>query len=230
MAKSMIIKDIANGTVDTTTALKRAKILFAALGNTELLNWANYEISGYPTDVKLPDYRIERGELKGSYFKGSMAAHMKWNDVSIPLGKMPKDVIDDFLCVPFYDGVNALKQLVENSENGQLAKPIPADFFPFIAKYNNDPYMNIVSARVIVSTHCVTNMFSVIENRLLDALLLLEKEFGLLDDLDIDTSDKSPEEIQTIAQKIYVIVYNDQSVHIGDGNKIKGSTIATGNK
>jgi len=227
MAKSMIIKDIANGTIDTTTALKRAKILFAALDNAELLNWVNYEISGYPFEAKLPDYRKERGTLKGSYFKGSMASHMKWNDVSIPLGEMPQDVIDDFLSVSFYDGVNALKQLVDNSDNGQLARPIPADLFPYIAKYNNDPYMNIVAARVVVSTHCVINMFSVIENRLLDALLLLEKEFGVLDDLDIDTAAKSPEEIDTIAKKVYVIVYNDKSIHIGDGNKIKNSTITT---
>lgn len=101
MAKSMIIKDIANGTIDTTTALKRAKILFAALDNAELLNWVNYEISGYPVDANLPDYRIERGALKGTYFKGSIASHIKWNDVSIPLGKMPADVIDEFLSVPF---------------------------------------------------------------------------------------------------------------------------------
>ena len=227
MAKSMIIKDIANGTIDTTTALKRAKILFAELDNAELLNWVNYEISGYPVDANLPDYRIERGALKGTYFKGSIASHIKWNNVSIPLGKMPADVIDELLSVPFYDGVSALKQLVENSDNGQLARPIPADLFPFIAKYNNDPYMNIVTARVVVSTHCVTNMFSVIENRLLDALLLLEKEFGILDDLDIDTTVKSPEEIQTIAKQIYVIVYNDQSVHIGDGNRIKDTDIST---
>lgn len=230
MAKSMIIKDIANGTIDTTTALKRAKILFAALDDAELLNWVNYEISGYPSDANLPDYRIERGALKGTYFKGSIASHIKWNDVSVPLGKMPADVIDEFLSIPFYDGVSALKQLVENSDNGQLARPIPADLFPFIAKYNNDPYMNIVTARVVVSTHCVTNMFSVIENRLLDALLLLEKEFGILDDLDIDTTVKSPEEIQTIARQIYVIVYNDQSVHIGDGNRIKDTDISTGGK
>lgn len=230
MAKSMIIKDIANGAIDTTTALKRAKILFAALDGAELLNWVNYEISGYPTDANLPDYRIERGALKGTYFKGSIASHIKWNDVSIPLGKMPSDVIDEFLSVPFYDGVSALKQLVENSDNGQLARTIPADLFPFIAKYNNDPYMNIVTARVVVSTYCVTNMFSVIENRLLDALLLLEKEFGILDDLDIDTTIKSPEEIQSIAKRVYVIVYNDQSVHIGDGNKIKDTDITTGGK
>ena len=230
MAKSMIIKDIANGVIDITTALKRAKILFAALDNAELLDWVNYEIAGYPTDAKLPDYRVERGELRGSYFKGSMASHMKWTDVSIPLGKMPADEIDSFLNVSFYDGVNALKQLIEKADNGHLAKPVPADLFPYIAKCNNDPYMIIIAANVVVSTHCVTNIFSVIENRLLDALLLLEKEFGILDDLDIDTSVKSPEDIQEIAKKVYVIIYNDHSVHIGDGNKIKDTNITTGNE
>ena len=228
MAKSKIIKDIANGEIDTTTALKRAKLLFATLDNAELLDWVNYELSGYPTGAKLPDYRIERGELKGSYFKGSMASHMKWTDVSIPLGKMPADEIDGFLNVSFYDGINALKQLIEKADNGQLGKTIPADLFPYIAKCNQDPYMIIVAARVVVSTHCVINIFSVIENRLLDALLLLEKEFGILDDLDIDTSEKSPEDIQEIANKVYVIVYNDHSVHIGDDNKIKDTNITTG--
>ena len=230
MAKSMIIKDIANGTIDTVTALKRAKILFASLGNTELLDWVNFEIAGYPTDAKLPDYRVERGELKGTYFKGTMASHIKLTDVSIPLGKMPAADVDDFLRVSFYDGVNALKQLIEKSDNNQLAKPIPADFFPYIAKFNNDPFMNIVAARGVVSTHCVTNIFSVIESRLLDALLLLEKEFENLDDLDIDTSVKSPEDIQEIAKKVCVIVYNDHSVHIGDGNKINDTSISTGKK
>ena len=229
MAKSMIIKDIANGAIDTTTALKRAKILFSSLDNVELMDWVNYEIAGYPTDAKLPDYRVERGELKGSYFKGSMASHMKWTDVSIPLGKMPTDEINDLLSVSFYDGVNALKQLIENADNGHLVKPIPADYFPYIAKCNQDPFMNIVAARVVVSTHCVTNIFSVIENRLLDALLLLEKEFGNLDDLDIDTSVKSPEDIQEISKKVYVMVYNDKSIHIGDGNKIKDTSVTTGN-
>lgn len=229
MAKSKIIKDIANSETDTITALKRAKILFASLDNAELVDWVNYEIAGYPTDAKLPDYRIKHGELKGSYFKGSMASHMKWTDVSIPLGKMPTNEKDDLLRVSFYDGVNALKQLVENADNGHLVKSIPADLFPYIAKCNKDPYMNIVAARVVVSTHCVTNIFSVIENRLLDALLLLEKEFGFLDDLDIDVSAKSSEDIEEIAKKVYVIIYNDRSVHIGDGNKIKDTNITNGN-
>lgn len=76
MAKSKIIKELANGTIETTTALKRAKVLFSELKNDKLSNWVDYEISGYPKDYNLPDYRIIKGNLSGSYFKGSMASHM----------------------------------------------------------------------------------------------------------------------------------------------------------
>lgn len=229
MAKSKIIQDLANSKVDTMTALKRAKVLLSELGNNELLNWINYEITGYPSEVNLPDYRIERGNLIGSYFKGSMVSHMKWTNVSLPLGKMPDDLKDGMLSVQFREGVDALKQLSENSADGsnQLGKVIPADFFPAIATYNNDPYMMITSARVVIAPQCINNIFSVIENRLLDVLILLEKEFGNLDELDLDVSSKTPKELEDITNKIIVIVYNDRSVNIGDGNKITKSDIAS---
>lgn len=227
MAKSKIIKDLANSTVDTMTALKRAKVLFAELNNNELLNWVNYELMGYPLGADLPDYRIEYGILRGSYFKGSMAQHMKWTDVSIPLGKMPEDLKKDFLEVQFRESVSALKQLSETNEKGRLEKTIPADLFPAIAKYNNDPYMIIIAARVVVGSQCIPNIFSVIETRLLDALIVMEKEFGNLDDLDIDISQKTAGELQEIIRNLYVIIYNNQSVNIGDNNKIKNSQIAS---
>ena len=68
--------------------------------------------------------------------------------------------------------------------------------------------MIITSARVEVSTHNLSNIISIIENRLLDSLLLLEKEFGNLDNLDIDTSGKSSSEIEEIANKITVLVFH----------------------
>lgn len=51
MAKSKIIKDLANGEVDTITALKRAKVLVSDLENDGILRWLDYEISGYPEGV-----------------------------------------------------------------------------------------------------------------------------------------------------------------------------------
>ena len=184
MARSAIIKDLANSAVDTMTALKRAKVLFAELGNDDLLKWVSYEIAGYPDNVDLPDYREVSGYLIGSYIKGSMAAHMKWTNVSLPLGEMPDDMQKALLSVCFREGVGALKQLADSAkEDGQLGKAIDADFFPVISSYNHDPYMVITSAKVVVGPQLIQDVFSTIESRLLDALIILEKEFGSLDEL-----------------------------------------------
>ena len=53
----------------------------------------------------------------------------------------------------------------------------------------------------------------------------LEKQFGNLDELDIDVDSKSKQEIKEITNHIYVMIYNDQSITIGDKNKIKNSNI-----
>lgn len=229
MAKSKIILDLANSSVDTMTALKRAKVLLLELGNDKLLEWVNCEIAGYPSDAELPEYRVVQGNLMGSYFKGSMANHMKWNNVSLPLGKMPDEIRDRILNVSFHEGVDALKKLLESAddEERQLGATLPAEFFPIIAKCNNDPYMNIISARVVIGSQFVQNIFSVIENKLLDIFMILEKEFGNLDSLDIDISGKSEEELHKISERMVVVIYNDNRVTVGNGNKIKDSNIAS---
>ena len=229
MAKSKIIKELANSSIDTMTALKRAKVLFAELGNQRLVNWINCELTGYPDDAELPDYRKETGNLIGTYVVGTVGTHVKYTNVSIPLGKMPKDMKDDILNVSLRDGIYALKQLLkEHSEkSSELGKIIPADFYPLISKYNSNPYMAIATAKVVVGSQCIDNVFAIVENRLLDALILLEKEFGNLDELDLDTSGKTPKEIEDITNRIMVIVYNDHSVTVGNDNTIKGSNIAS---
>lgn len=129
MAKSKIIKDLANGEVDTITALKRAKVLVSDLENDGILRWLDYEISGYPEGVAIPSYRKTHGILMGSYFRGSMATHMTWNHVSIPLGKMPDDIKELLLSVEFHESVEALRKLAQTSQDsgnqlGKLYQPI----------------------------------------------------------------------------------------------------------
>lgn len=83
MAKSKIIKDVANGNISLKTALKRAKVLLYGLENEAILQWINHEISGYPDDVELPSYRKTKGQLKGSYLRGTMSTYVKYTDVSL---------------------------------------------------------------------------------------------------------------------------------------------------
>ncbi len=61
----------------------------------------------------------------------------------------------------------------------------------------------------------------------MELLCYIEKQFGNLDDLNIDVDGKSEDELKKIIKQVYVIIYNDQSVAIGDKNKIKDSSIAS---
>ena len=70
------------------------------------------------------------------------------------------------------------------------------------------------------------NIIPVVENLLLETFLLLEKEFGALDDLDIDWDSKTEDEQKVIVEKI-IIIFQDNSVSVGNGNKIKNSTVAS---
>ena len=56
-------------------------------------------------------------------------------------------------------------------------------------------------------------------------MLLLEEEFGNLDDLDVDLLSKPEEKIREIEDKIFVIIYEDNSITIGDNNKMKNTSI-----
>lgn len=227
MAKSKIIKDLANGIVDTQTALKRTKVLIQELDNDVILSWVNNEIGGYSND-DVPEYRIIQGQLYGSYFKGSMANNITYNDVPLPLGNISEEHKQLLLTTRLTTAIGALDETINEDKIGnRLVKTIPADCYPLIAISNNDIYMNITSAHVVLNMPQVRNIFSIVESKLLDILWYLEKEFGNLDELDIDTESKTPSELAKINEHIYYIVYNDNSVQIGDHNKIKDTTIAS---
>lgn len=229
MAKSTIIKELANGTVDLKTALKRAKILVYDIGNEEISGWINSELAGYPDDAKLPSYRVTSGQLRGSYFKGSLASNAQWKNVALPLGDMPEDVRKDLLEIRFTDSVSSIQHLLASAEEKDegIGKAVPADCFPAIAHFNHDPFMNITSARVEISSHTLKNVLDEVESRLLDMLLLLEREYGSLDELDIDPSQKTDEERRDFAEKMIVNIYDDHSIHLGDNSSLRNSEVSS---
>lgn len=227
MAKSKIIKDLANGEIDLQTALKRTKVLLQEFDDEKLLEWINYEMEGYPSDVLIPEYRRIPGQPFCSYIKGSMVNFMKYTNVPLSLGNMPEDERETFYYTDIRESIAALTAtLQENKEKGrEIGRTIPAEYYPYIAKCNNDMYMIIQSAEIRLSMPQILNIFPKVENKLLDILRYLEKQFGNLDDLDIDVDSKNKQELKEITNHIYMMIYNDQSIAIGDKNKIKNSNI-----
>ena len=159
-----------------------------------------------------------------------MANHITYNHVPLPLGNLPDEIKEDILTIKIRQGIEALKGVIAESEkndNSGLMKPIPAEYYPYIAQANNDLGMIIATASVELNMPKVLNIFPKVESKLLDILSYLEKQFGNLDDLDIDIESKSEKELNNIINHIHVLIYNDKSVTLGDNNKIKNSNIAS---
>lgn len=149
----------------------------------------------------------------------------------LPLGKMPEELQHSVIWHEIRTAIGALKDtLDEDKDNLGFSVVIPADFYSAIAHYNNDPYMIITSASVKLNMPQIRNIFSQVESKLLDVLMYLEKKFGPLDELDIDVDRKTPEEMDEIINHLSLVIYNDNSVNIGDNNRIKESTIASKNE
>lgn len=226
MARSQIIKDLANGKCDLGTALKRTKVLLKLLGNEEVLQWINCEIEGYKNEDTIPEYRSFMGVFVGTYMIGTMGYHENYRNVSIPMGKMPEKKRELILTAQVNQGISTLEQMLKDP-NGRFSKPIPADIYRAIEKYIDDPFFSIISGNVLVDKMQVMNIIPRVENTLLDMLLLLEKEFGNLDELDIDVDSKDEEQLEDIRNSLCVMVFNDNRVTIGNDNRFKDSTIAS---
>jgi hypothetical protein len=67
---SQIQADILDEKVSLSTILRKAKVLAAELSSDELAAWAARELDGYNERSELPDYRIFRTSVFGTYTNG----------------------------------------------------------------------------------------------------------------------------------------------------------------
>lgn len=225
MAKSEIVKQLARGKVDTEVALKQLKLLLAEFPDEKISSWVNKELTGYKSKDELPPYRKFPGTLRGTILNYTTKA----SNIGIPLSPdAPKDLYEFCNVVEFRESIGALKSLLErDATNGSLGVNVPPDYYPYIMKYSLMTMTAVLGAQVQVSSTAIPHILSEVDNRLLDIFLLLEKEFGNLDNLDIDLSGKTDEQIEDIQRKINVYIYNDNSISIGNENEISDAIIAS---
>lgn len=222
MAKSTIIKDFAGGKVSVEIALKQLKVLLAEFDKPEMLKWVNAELQGYDDTDVLPEYRVIVGNLVGNFLN----YYTKCTHISIPLkSDAPKELVEMCSQVRLYDSLSALRALTETDR--EFGRQINASLLPYVQQFSAISMTALLNATVEFSQTQVKNVFSRVENAVLDVLLLLEKEFGNLDDLDIDLTSKSNDEIQNIASNIMILLYNDNSIAIGDNNRMKDTSISS---
>lgn len=218
MAKSNIIKNFINSNMDINTALQNLMAILYCLEDENLINWANKELSGYDSINELPEYRKLKGRVMASYIVGNM----KYSNAPFIISHLDDDIQENLININLYSSISTLEEM-KNKGESRIGKPIPPEFYIFLQENTN---AHIIEASVNTDLSSINDVISKVRVKILKTLLFLEKEFGNLDELDIDISIKNKEELKNIVQHIHFNLY-DNSIKIGDGNKIKGSNITT---
>lgn len=219
MARSKIITEILNGEMSLSLTLKRLKVLLYNFDNEEIMNWVNNELKGYPDKSNLPFYRIWQGRIYATMIMGNQIR----KNVPIPNDVFPEELKDKLTKVRIYESIESVTSMKED-ESAKIYT-IPPKFNKYIYQIINE-YIEIHSAFLIISPNAETEILSNVSDKTLEILLFLEKEYGNLDEFDIDFSIKSQEETKVIVQNIYNIVF-DSSITMGNENTLKNTEISS---
>ena len=217
MAKSTIIKDLANSNVDLNISLKRARVLLSNFNEEKILNWVKNELEGYTIKDSLPEYRMGKGMIEATFFIGDT----QYTNVRVPVPASFRDKLEKYHIL---QSVSALQEALKNKDC-KISVPIPPEFYSILQEQTNID--SVISAKVAVDKIRVMDIFSKVESRLLDIFLILEKEFGSLDELDIDMTNKNEKQIEQIKEQINIYIFNDNSIKVGNENKIKGNLLSS---
>lgn len=79
-----------------------------------------------------------------------------------------------------------------------------------------------------VPLNFLQKILSQIKTTLMHVFLKLDKEYGCLDNLDVDTAEKGPKEIEEINKIVNNYIFTDNSINVGDKNKFRDSRILVG--
>lgn len=220
MAKSKLIKELANGKVDLVTAFNRLLIIANDIENDELVNWAENELNGYKKAEDLPEYR----KIYAPYLQYTgINGRFQVTNVSLPHNYLSKESLNAIINVNVFESVKELEKY------SQLSESVHRDLTNFAGEVlERTRGVRCISIRQIINTQQYTGVLSNIQTKLIRVLLKIDKEYGDFDDLDISIAARAPSDLQTVNIQINKLIYGDHSVKIGDNNDISKSSITSG--
>lgn len=223
MAKSKIIKELANNQISMEVALQRLMIIASDLGNEELLAWAETELQGYSPNDTLPEYRNVRSI---HFVYSGINGNYKVTNCPFTFTSVLEEELSDIYNVPILDSVSSLQNFIDNPEKQSYRR----DFSMLNGYVLQRTGLQCTSIYQTVPLNFLQKIVSQIKTILMNVFLKLDKEYGCLDDLDVDTTAKTPDEVEAINKVVNNYIFIDNSINVGDKNKLKGSGIFGGGK
>ena len=228
MAKSKIIKDLVTESITVAQALDRLLIIAMELEDKALLKWTRQEKSGY-IDGEVPEYRKVQLTPMGTFQVVGAGQIMTCRNKTLPTMGVPDDFKESMDNHFVKDGVATILNTIESIEKGHSAGiSVPPELFSMFEKNTN---MSILNASLVVNKTDFVRIVNSTKTRMIEILTMLEKNFGCLDELDIDVRDYDTNEISKLREELMKIIDGKPSgtTYIITKSKIKNSNVGEGN-
>ena len=218
--RSKIIKDLIMDNINVLQAMQSLNLMLEDLGDKAIKKWVNNEMNGYQKDDDIPDYRIASTMLIGNVQVG----YTVYNHINIPLSD--SKAIDAFTKLEIRDPISTIIQM-SKAESETETHSLFIETNAVLVNHFQQTNGYVINAHRELSIYAYTNILGVIKDKLLEIFKVLENNYGNLDELYIDFSDSSKKD--EIVKELVAIVYNDNSIKIGNNNQFKDSVVGDDN-
>ncbi|WP_117170582.1 hypothetical protein [Paraliobacillus sediminis] len=219
MARSKLLGDVLDPSVNIENILFRLKVILSDLNNSYIDRWIRGELEGYKEVDELPEYRKTEGVVMGTFFVNNS---VKYTNSNVPLEILiDSQKIKGIKTLHFHDSINSIQEHVNRDDNSTFEKIIPTAFCHHISSYS----LQIGSMKVKASHTVFSGIISSVKSKLVEIIMELEKQFDNIDDLDISPQlDSHKVDTKEVTYNIEKIIFGDP-ISIGDGNRIEKSDI-----
>ncbi|WP_427150798.1 hypothetical protein J1C86_09235 [Streptococcus sanguinis] len=202
MVKSKIIKDIVQDEISLDGALNRLMIITNSLENEELNDWIEGELNGYSNSDDIPDYRKNiRYIIRYSGINGSFQV----NNNVLPESLFTKEIKEALRSRVITSGIKTIEKAVSGEFNVSFDL---IELAPIVYK-KSDYMITCMKLEQVIDKTSFLEILSNVKTKLISILLRLEKEFGNLDNLDIDVGLKNDIELENLNDSISKTLYHD---------------------
>ncbi|MCK6081480.1 hypothetical protein KZX37_08325 [Microbacterium sp. EYE_5] len=198
-----IIEASTSAEVSTADLLRKVKVVAHRLGAVDVLRWVDYELSGYPEDAPLPDYRIRKTNVIGQY-SGPMRTFT-------PYPLVPPAGMEDLWQVNLREPLSQIQGLSEMDEDpGRSWTPFDIQRYEKSGIFRLEFHF-LYSAHNVLPREMLRGILDIIRTKALDLALDLQS-------VDPQAGSAGGPTIESPA--VSTVVFNVKQNIYGNGNNI----------
>lgn len=213
-----IISLLSDDKASLASALLKTKVLLRRLGHPELEPWVSDELTGYPREGRVPDYRIVGTHLTGTV----ETVAQRRTGVTLPTMHL-STALRERLCTEHLGHSVAALEGFAAAKDGTVVSPVPPELYGTLSEAYSSG--QITSARSVISSTQIAGVLTEIRSRLLDFLLNLQDTMG---DVPEEDMKKAAEAINAREMFNHSIFGPNTTIVVGSHNQTTVSNVAKG--